>query len=107
MAYFNKPIYNHLIGTASITTAWTVVPVSATTAATTDIQALEVFSGTGTILELGAGATTGSATSLKYYVFPGGTVERIALLFNEGRRLYVRSVDVNATAGAVAFNFLG
>lgn len=81
--------------------------MSSTTVATTGIGAVEVFSATGTILELGYGATTAAAVSLKYYVFPGGTTGVIPLLINENMRLYVRSVDANATSGAVAFNFLG
>lgn len=108
MSYFNKPLYNHLFGTASITTAWKTVPMSSTTAAGTDVRRIEIFSATGTLLELGVGATTGSAVSLKYYVFPGGTQQPgVDLLINSGMNLYVRSINEDATAGQVAFNFLG
>lgn len=88
--------------TSSITTAWKTV----LTSATTDILTLEMFSATGTVLELGSGPGTASATSLNYYVIPGGQAGRLGLLINQNTNLFMRSVDANATTGLVIFNFM-
>lgn len=88
--------------TTNVTTAWQVV----TTALSTDIRAIDAFSGTGTVLELGYGPSTTSVTSFNYLVMPGAPNFRVGILMNQSMNVYMRSVDANATAGVIVFNFL-
>lgn len=104
--YYNIPIYTHIIGTAAYTTAWKVVPMSGTTKAETDIRAIEVFNGSGEVIELGYGASTGAAVTLQYAVIPGGTSQPIAFLINQNMRLFARAPVNNVTDGSVVYNFL-
>lgn len=89
----------------SYDTAATPPGVNVTTAAWTelsaaladDINGLEVFDSSGSIMKLGYGPA-GSEVDL-CNIAPGGNDDRMSVILNKGMRVAVRAVDANATGG--------
>lgn len=70
---------------------------------TADVQELEIFDSSGSLMEIGYGASPSSVTVL-CYIMPGGNTGRVTSLVNKGMQLYIKAVDVSATSGQIAIN---
>ena len=67
---------------------------------------VELFNGSGSILELAKGAS-GSEVAVQYYILPGGSSIFLPLSFAKLTRLAVKAVDLTADNGHLVMNFFG
>lgn len=96
----SQVIRNVYSSTNVTTAAWVELDASLDNEATT----LEIFDSSGSVLKLALGAS-GQEVELPYYITPGGN-GRVTVLLPKGKRLSIRAVDTNATAGQLVINLL-
>ncbi len=101
-----KPVAREYLDTAStnVTTgAWVEIIASTSEPA----SGVEIFNGTGRLLEIALGAVA-SEVAIPYYIPPGGSADNLPLFdFPKSVRVSVKAVDVNATTGLIILNFFG
>jgi hypothetical protein len=89
----------------NVTTAAWVEVIAATEQ---PFSALEIFSGSGSILKLSSGdAGDEDAHEIPYYIIPGGSSIMLPVGLAKGKRLSIKAVDVTADAGILILNFFG
>jgi len=100
-----KPVLRkvHSFGSTNVTTsAWVEIIASMTKPA----SAVEIYNGSGRILELSKG-DLGEETGneIEYYIIPGGSSILLPIEFANGDRISAKAVSANATADYLILNF--
>ena len=94
-------IYNNYAVTPVTTGAWVQLAASIPRA-----NSMEVFDGSGRIMEISFGAAGAEDASIfPMYITPGGNMQPIRILFGEGMRISIRAVGSTADAGELAITF--
>ena len=101
-----KPVSRAYLDTASTnitTSAW----VEAIASTGQPASGIEIFNGTGRLLEIAIGAAA-SEVAMEYYISPGGSPAIIPLFdFAKGVRISLKAVDATADVGLIVYNFFG
>jgi hypothetical protein len=78
-------------------------------AATTEpCSAIEIFSGSGSIIKVSLGAAgLEYASEIPYYITPGGSSILLPIEIKKGTRISAKAVDTTANVGTLVINFFG
>lgn len=71
-------------------------------------SAIEIFSAAGATLKMSLGdAGDEDAHEIPYYILPGGSGIMLPINIAKGKRISVKSIDIDADAGSLVLNFFG
>jgi hypothetical protein len=95
-------LYLDLSSTNIGTSDW----VELTSSLTVPVTAVEIFCGSGAILQIATGAAA-SESAIPYRILPGGSAVLIPLGLAKGTRLSAKAVNMTADTGQLVLNFFG